>query len=164
MAQLKTIDLSNGLTAELRPAVTEDVYPIVALLADDRLGRTRDRIDGGESLEPYLTAFASIDADPAHQLVVATVDGVVVGTLQFSVLPGLARRGALRAQIEAVRVAGGYRSAGLGAAMITWAIEEAERRECSLVQLTTDKSRADAHRFYARLGFTASHEGFKLAL
>lgn len=164
MAQLKTVDLSNGLTAELRPAVTGDVHTIVALLADDPLGRTRDGIVDGESLEPYLTAFATIDADPAHQVVVATVGGVVVGTLQLSILPGLARRGASRAQIEAVRVAEDYRSAGLGAAMITWAIEEAERRKCALVQLTTDKSRADAHRFYARLGFTASHEGFKLAL
>lgn len=164
MAQLTTVDLSNGMTAELRPALTDDVFTIVALLGDDPLGRIRDGIDDDESLEAYLTAFAAIDADPAHQLVVATVEGVVVGTLQFSVLPGLARRGALRAQIEAVRVAADYRSAGLGAAMITWAIEEAERRECALVQLTTDKSRSDAHRFYARLGFTASHEGFKLAL
>jgi len=95
---------------------------------------------------------------------VAERDGQIVGTLQLSFLPGLARRGALRAQIEAVRVAQGERGSGLGAAMMGWAIEEARRRGCALVQLTTDKSRADAHRFYARLGFVASHEGMKLAL
>jgi GNAT superfamily N-acetyltransferase len=84
--------------------------------------------------------------------------------MQVSFLPGLARRGSLRAQIEAVRVAGSTRGSGLGAAMMTWAIDEARRRGCALVQLTSDKSRADAHRFYQRLGFVPSHEGMKLAL
>ncbi len=88
----------------------------------------------------------------------------VVATLQLSLIPGLARRGALRAQIEAVRVARAHRSRGLGAVIIGWAIEESRRRGCALVQLTTDKSRTDAHRFYERLGFVASHEGMKLAL
>ena len=164
MAKLKTLRLPTGVAAELRSATAEDLPAIVRLLADDPLGLTRDGIDDGEALQQYLAAFEAIDADPAHLLVVATVDDAVVGTLQFSVLPGLARRGALRAQIEAVRVATDHRSAGLGAAMITWAIEEARRRDCALVQLTTDKSRVDAHRFYARLGFTASHEGFKIPL
>lgn len=86
------------------------------------------------------------------------------GTLQLSVLPGLARRGASRAQIEAVRVRGRYRDRGLGTAMVTWAIDKARRRGCALVQLTSDRSRGDAHRFYRRLGFTASHDGFKLPL
>ncbi len=94
----------------------------------------------------------------------AEQDGQIVGTMQLSFLPGLARRGALRAQIEAVRVAQSQRGSGLGAAMMGWAIEEARRRGCALVQLTTDKSRTDAHRFYARLGFVATHEGMKLAL
>ncbi len=84
--------------------------------------------------------------------------------MQLSFLPGLARRGALRAQIEAVRVRDDHRGRGLGAALFQWAIEEARRRQCALVQLTTDKSRADAHRFYERLGFVASHEGLKLRL
>ena len=91
------------------------------------------------------------------------VDGAdVVATLQLSVLPGLSRQGALRGQVEAVRVAAGHRGRGLGAAMLRWAIEEARRRGCALVQLTTDKSRDDAHRFYERLGFVASHQGMKL--
>ncbi|HKD89893.1 MAG TPA: GNAT family N-acetyltransferase, partial [Streptosporangiaceae bacterium] len=106
----------------------------------------------------------AIDADPAHTLVVAEQAGEIVGTMQLSFLPGLARRGALRAQIEAVRVAESNQGSGLGSAMIGWAIDEARRRGCALVQLTTDKSRRDAHRFYQRLGFVASHEGMKLAL
>lgn len=84
--------------------------------------------------------------------------------MQLSFLPGLARRGALRAQIEAVRVGHDYRSIGLGDALFGWAIEEAQRRGCALVQLTTDKSRMDAHSLYERLGFVASHEGLKLSL
>ena len=115
-------------------------------------------------LTAYEEAFLAIDADPAHLLLVAEAGGEVIGTMQLSYLPGLARRGALRAQIEAVRVAGGARGSGLGAAMMTWAIEAARRRGCALVQLTTDKSRTDAHRLYERLGFVASHEGMKLAL
>jgi GNAT superfamily N-acetyltransferase len=113
---------------------------------------------------PYATAFAAIDTDPAQLLVVATHGIEVVATMQLSFIPGLARRGALRAQAEAVRVAASHRSRGLGAAMFQWAIDEARRRGCALVQLTTDKTRADAYRFYERLGFTASHEGFKLQL
>lgn len=115
-------------------------------------------------LQVYLRAFAVINADPAHLLLVGTDKAQVVATMQLSFLPGLARRGALRAQIEAVRVRSDYRSRGLGAALFEWAIHEARSRGCALVQLTTDKSRADAHRFYERLGFVASHEGFKLKL
>ena len=90
--------------------------------------------------------------------------GGVAGTLQLTLIPGLARRGALRAQIEAVRVHAAHRGRGLGAALFGWAVEEARRRGCALVQLTTDKKRADAHRFYDRIGFTASHEGYKMSL
>ena len=88
--------------------------------------------------------------------------GAVVATLQLTVIPGLARRGSLRGQIEAVRVHEDLRGRGLGEALMTWAIDEARRRGCTLVQLTSDKRREDARRFYERLGFTASHEGFKL--
>ncbi len=88
----------------------------------------------------------------------------MVGTLQLSFIPGLSRRGALRAQIEAVRVRADQRRSGLGTAMVGWAVDEARRRGCGLVQLTTDRSRQDAHRFYERLGFIASHAGLKLAL
>lgn len=154
----------QGATVALRRATTEDVAMIVDLLAADQLGSSRDGITTDEDLRSYLAAFDAIDADPAHLLLVATDAAQVVATMQLSFLPGLARRGALRAQIEAVRVRHDYRSRGLRAGLFEWAIEEARRRDCALVQLTTDKSRADAHRFYERLGFVASHEGLKLAL
>jgi len=151
-------------TATLRPASIDDVRAIVELLAADQLGATRDGADDDEGLEPYRRAFEAIDADPAHLLLVAESGGEIVATMQLSFLPGLARRGALRAQIEAVRVRADQRGSGLGGELMIWAIEEARRRGCALVQLTSDKRRTDAHRFYERLGFVASHEGFKLAL
>jgi GNAT superfamily N-acetyltransferase len=147
----------------LRSAREPDVPAIIGLLAADQLGATRDGIRSAADHEAYLGAFRAIDRDPAHQLLVADAAGPVVGTMQLSYLPGLARRGAWRAQIEAVRVHADYRSRGLGAAMFRWAIAEARRRGCALVQLTTDKSRGPAHRFYQRLGFVASHEGMKLS-
>jgi GNAT superfamily N-acetyltransferase len=148
----------------LRTATEGDVAPIVALIAADQLGATRDGVRDEADLAAYAAAFQRIDSDPAHLLIVAEAAGRIAGTMQLSFLPGLARRGALRAQIEAVRVAESQRGSGLGGAMLRWAIEEARRRGCALVQLTTDKSRTDAHRFYQRLGFIASHEGMKLAL
>ena len=153
-----------GSTVILREGARAEVSAIVALLADDQLGSTRDGASSAADLEPYLRAFEAIDADPAHLLLVA-VDGTqVVATLQLSFLPGLARHGALRAQIEAVRVRQDHRGHGLGAALFEWAVQEAVRRGCALVQLTTDRSRDDALRFYERLGFVASHEGLKLVL
>jgi GNAT superfamily N-acetyltransferase len=106
-----------------------------------------------------------IDADPAQLLVVvADATGAVVGTLQLTFIPGLARRGALRAQVEAVRISRQLRGQGVGGELLAWAIQEAHRRGCALVQLTSDKRRQDAHRFYGRFGFVASHDGFKLRL
>jgi GNAT superfamily N-acetyltransferase len=163
MTALAEIELPRGLV-ELRPARMSDVPAIVALIAADQLGATRDGVRDEADLTAYERAFAAIDADPAHILVIAESSAGIVGTMQLSFLPGLARRGALRAQIEAVRVAESARGSGLGAAMIGWAIEESRRRGCALVQLTSDKSRVDAHRFYQRLGFVASHEGMKLRL
>ena len=151
-------DLGGGIV--LRRAAAADLPAIVALLTDDPLGATRE-VAGPA---PYERAFAAVDADPAHLLVVADDAGEVVGTLQLSFLPGLSRGGALRAQVEAVRVHADSRGVGLGQALLTWAVDEARRRGCALVQLTTDKSRRDAHRFYDRLGFVASHEGYKLQL
>lgn len=146
-------------TYEVRRAARADVRAIVALIAADQIGATRD----GGDLAPYERAFARIDADPAQLLVVVTdPPGAVVASLQLSFIPGLARRGALRAQIEAVRVRGDLRGRGLGHALLAWAIDEARRRDCALVGLTSDKRREDAHRFYERLGFSATHDGFKL--
>ena len=163
MAILKVLQLDQTWVG-LRTATVADVPEIVALLAADQLGATRDGIDSAADLDRYERAFRDIDSDPAHLLVVAEADDKIVGTMQLSFLPGLARRGALRAQIEAVRVADDYRGRGLGAQMFGWAIEEASRRGCALVQLTSDKSRTAAHRFYQRLGFEASHDGLKLKL
>lgn len=143
----------------IRPATESDVPAIVGLLADDEIGAGRE---SPHDLAPYRAAFAAIDADASETLVVAERDGAVVGTLQLSMLPGLSRRGALRAQVEGVRVASSARGGGLGETLLRWAVDEARARGCVLVQLTSDKQRTDAHRFYRRLGFTATHEGYKL--
>jgi GNAT superfamily N-acetyltransferase len=163
MDTLATIDLGST-SVVLRRAQARDVAAIVGLLAADQLGATRDGLRTAADLAVYQQAFRAVDGDSAQLLVVADSAGDVVGTMQLSFIPGLARRGALRTQIEAVRVEEAYRRAGLGAAMITWGVSEARRRGCGLVQLTTDKSRPAAHRFYERLGFVASHEGMKLSL
>ncbi|MZQ89385.1 GNAT family N-acetyltransferase [Frigidibacter albus] len=151
----------RGLT--FRRAVAGDVPALVALLADDVLGVQREQT-GPEGLGRYDAAFALIDADPNQFLCVAEREGQIAGTLQLSFIPGLARGGAMRGQIEAVRVAAGMRGHGIGRAMFDWAIAECRARGCALVQLTTDRSRADAHRFYDGLGFVASHVGYKKQL
>ncbi|MFU8850640.1 GNAT family N-acetyltransferase [Micromonospora sp. SL1-18] len=144
-----------------REAVRADLPAIIALLADDVLGKARDFIEVDEA---YEKAFADIDADPRNHLVVADAGGELVGCMQITYLPGLGRHGAERSLIEAVRVRSDRRGRGLGREMMTWAIDRARERGCALVQLTTDKTRTDAHRFYRNLGFAASHEGMKLAL
>ena len=145
----------------LRRATVDDVVQLTALLADDALGHDRE---AATDLAPYRAAFTEIDADPAHLLVVAESAGRVVGTLQLSFLPSLARRGARRGQVEAVRVHRDHRGVGLGTALVRWAVDEAGRRGCRLVQLTSDGRRPGAHAFYERLGFAPSHVGFKLDL
>ena len=145
---------------QLREARREDVPQIVGLLADDVLGAGRE----GPADDAYFTAFDQIEADPRSRLLVAESGGRVVGTLQLSTLPGLSRHGMLRGQIEAVRVAADQRGQRLGRRMIEWAIEQARGQGCGLLQLTSDKQRPDAVRFYQSLGFTASHEGLKLPL
>jgi GNAT superfamily N-acetyltransferase len=144
-----------------REATRADLPALVALLADDVLGKARDHAEVDAA---YERAFADIDADPRNILVVADDGGEVVACMQITYIPGLGRHGAERSLIEAVRVRADRRGRGVGARLVTWAIERARERGCALVQLTTDKSRVDAHRFYARLGFVASHEGMKLAL
>ena len=147
----------------LRRATEADLPAIIAMLADDGLGAGRE--DASLPLAaPYLAAFAAIAADANQFLAVAELDGAVVGTLQLSFIPGLSHKGAWRGQIESVRVASSQRGTGLGQRIFEWAITQCRARGCRMVQLTTDKSREDAHRFYARLGFVASHEGFKLKL
>ncbi|MGW0765927.1 N-acetyltransferase family protein [Streptomyces sp. NPDC002676] len=146
---------------EIRTATADDLPAIVALLADDPLGAQRESL---EDLTPYRTALIRLESDPNQHLVVAVREGRVVGTLQLTIIPGLSRKGATRSIIEGVRIHADERGSGLGTQFIEWAIEESRRLDCQLVQLTSDSSRTDAHRFYERLGFTASHVGFKLQL
>lgn len=146
-----------------RTAIANDLPTIIAMIADDQLGQARE--DASQPLDQrYLDAFAAIERDPNQRLVVAEQDGAVIGCMQITFIPGISRRGAWRGQIESVRVARSMRGAGIGRAMFEWGIAECRRQGCGLVQLYTDKSRADAHRFYERLGFKASHEGMKLSL
>ena len=151
----------NDLT--FRRASAADLEDIVALLADDELGRKRE--DPDPPLNPrYIDAFAAIDADRNQFLAVVEEGGRIVGCLQLSFIPGLSRLGLWRGQIESVRIASTRRGGGLGKRMFEWAIEECRKRGCEIVQLTTDKCRTDARRFYEGLGFVASHEGMKLTL
>ncbi|SOD63792.1 Acetyltransferase (GNAT) family protein [Streptomyces zhaozhouensis] len=131
------------------------------MLADDPLGAARESPD---DLTPYEAAFARFASDPHQRLLVAEENGQVVGTLQLAILFGLSRRGSSRALIEGVRVRTDRRGAGIGGWLIRQAVEEARREGCALVQLTSDASRTDAHRFYERLGFQATHVGYKLTL
>lgn len=147
----------------MRRATADDLPAIVALLADDPLGGTRE--DASVPLDAgYGAAFDAINADPNQLLAVAEIDGVVVGTLQLSYLAGLSFRGAWRGQIEAVRVETAVRGQGIGAQMVEWAVGLCRDRGCRMVQLTSNLSRTDAHRFYERLGWERSHAGFKLYL
>ena len=150
-------------TVVFRRARPSDLSAIVALLADDPIARLRE--DVTEPLAAaYLDAFAAIEADPNQLLAVATAGDRVVGTLQITFIPGLSRKGAWRGQIEGVRIAADHRGGGLGRRAFEWAVEECRSRGCVLAQLTTDRERPEAHRFYERLGFTASHLGDKKAL
>lgn len=146
---------------DIRRATRDDVPAIVAMLRDDPLGATRESAPDDPA---YLTAYEAIAADPHQWLVVGVRSGEVVATLQLTVIPGLSRRGARRALIEAVRVRSDQRGGGLGETLIRWAVATARAEGCVMVQLTTDKSRVDAHRFYERLGFTNTHLGYKLPL
>jgi GNAT superfamily N-acetyltransferase len=146
-----------------RAAIRGELPAIVAMLADDALGATREKLASPLPAE-YYAAFDAIERDPNNELIVADLNGKAVGVLQLTYLPGISRLGSWRALIEGVRVDASMRSAGLGRKLIACAVERARSRGCRLVQLTSDKSRPDAIRFYESLGFVASHEGFKLAL
>lgn len=146
-----------------RLAEAQDLAAIVQLLADDPMGSKRE--DASEAARPaYQAAFQSISSDPNNDLIVAVSDQQVVGVLQITYIPNLTFQGSWRAQIEGVRVASDFRSAGVGRSMLAWSIDRARARGCVMVQLTTDKSRPEAIRFYERLGFAASHQGMKLKI
>ena len=154
----RTVDVS------FRRARRADVPDIVRLLADDDLGASREQRDGVVA-ESYWRAFEAIDADPGEMLIVAeTDDARVVGTLQLSFITYMTFEGGTRGQIEGVRVDSSFRGEGVGQRMLAYAIDRCRQRGCHLVQLTTNKVRTDAHRFYERLGFEASHQGLKLVL
>ena len=153
------------MTANLqfRQASARDLPRLVAMLADDELGAQRE--DSSQPLNSsYRSAFDAIDRDPNNALIVAEIDASIVGMLQLTFIPYLTYIGSWRCLIEGVRVLPGYRGQGLGTALIEWAIEAARKRQCRILQLTSDKQRPDALRFYESLGFEATHEGFKLRL
>src|SRR5438309_11605305 len=148
----------NAESVSIRPARREDVAAIVAMLADDRLGSARERVEDPLPAS-YYEAFERIERDSNLQLVVAESEGRVVGCLQLAILPGLSSQGGLRGLLEDVRVASDCRSRGIGEQLVQWAVTEAKARGCNLVELLTHQTRTDAQRFYKRLGFTASHVG-----
>ena len=147
----------------VRRATPADLPSIVRLLADDDLGSQRERYEDPLP-ESYYSAFEQIDRDPNHELSVAERNGEVIGTLHLMYLPSISYQGGLRAQIESVRVDKRFQSQGIGSQMMKWSMDRARQRGAHIVQLTTHKTRADAHRFYERLGFKGTHLGMKLNL
>ena len=147
----------------VRAATRDDVPRIVQLLADDVLGQSRERFETPLP-DVYYDAFDAISRDPNNELVVAVLDGSIAGVLQLTFIPYLTHQGGWRALIEGVRIASETRGKGIGRELIQWAIDRAVERRCRIIQLTTDKTRQDALRFYESLGFQATHEGMKLRL
>ena len=162
--EIRPAPLLNG-SFRVRRATRLDVGPIVALLQSDELGAPGPPGSHDGGLEPYLEAFGAIDADPAHFLAaVEDAGGRIAGTLQLTLVPCLAAGAVPRLQVEAVHVRADLRSLGLGAAMMEWAVAQGRSNGAGLVQLTSNHRRKAAHRFYRRLGFEASHIGFKRRL
>ncbi len=148
--------------AVLRRARTDDADALIALLADDAISAARGDQASASDRPAYLSALADVLAEPSNDLLVVESGGAVVATLQLTSIPGMARRGARRLLVEAVRVRGDLRSTGIGTAMMRWVMTSAaDALHADLIQLTSDAARTDAHRFYERLGFTGSHVGFK---
>ncbi|WP_085907275.1 GNAT family N-acetyltransferase [Kiloniella majae] len=146
-----------------RHAQEADLPTIISMLADDDLGAKREDASWPVN-QKYRTAFEAIDKDPNQYLAIVEQAEEIIGCLQLTFIPGLSRLGMWRGQIESVRIASSHRGSGLGSQMFEWAIAECRNRGCELVQLTTDKARPDALKFYEKLGFKASHEGMKLSL
>lgn len=146
-----------------RQATRADLLAIVRMLADDDLGSQREKFEASLP-QSYYSAFEQINSDPNHELIVAELNGEVIGTLHLMFLPSISYQGGLRAQVESVRVDKRFQSQGIGSQMMQWTMERARQRKAHVVQLTTHKSRVDAHRFYERLGFKGSHLGMKISL
>ncbi len=144
-----------------RLASNDDISTIIQMLSDDPLGANRERFEDPLP-EMYYKAFNFINDDPNNELVVVTIDKNIAGFMQITFIPYLTYQGKWRALIEGVRVNKDYRSQGIGKQLFQWAIQRAKDRNCHLIQLTTDKKRPDAIRFYKSLGFVSSHEGMKL--
>lgn len=150
-------------TIAFRRATLEDLPKIVEMLADDFLGAERERFQIPLPAD-YVLAFEEIDADDNNDLIVVEEKGEIVGTMQITFIPSISFQGGLRAQIESVRVVAERRGQGIGKKMFEWAILRARRKNCRMIQLSTNSDRADAQRFYENLGFKASHVGMKLYL
>lgn len=148
---------------EFKTANVNHLPAIVRLLADDELGATRERFEHPLP-KAYIDAFAKIEQQIGNSIIVALDNNEVIGCIQLTIIPGIARLGTTRAQIEGVRIDSDYRGTGVGESLFRYAINEARAMGCGMIQLTTDKKRKDAHRFYERLGFVASHDGMKLLL
>lgn len=146
-----------------RPATRQDLPDIVRMLADDELGSQREKCEDPLP-EPYYIAFEQINRNADHRLIVAELDGKVIGTLHLIFLPSISYRGGLRAQVESVRVDRQYQNLGIGSEMMKWTIARAKEDGARMVQLTTHRTRQAAHRFYERLGFKGNHLGMKLDL
>ncbi|MGI9542400.1 MAG: GNAT family N-acetyltransferase [Cyclobacteriaceae bacterium] len=149
--------------SSIRKATSADLSAIVKMLADDPLGAKREHFRDPLP-KAYHEAFEAIDGDPNQALMVAEIEGAVVGTFQLTYIPYLTYQGSWRVQIEAVRVHSDHRGQGLGKQLFEWAIEQAKEKGAHVLQLTTNKQRPDALAFYKSLGFVASHEGMKLHL
>jgi GNAT superfamily N-acetyltransferase len=157
-------DLSQPAAAPdrltIRPATGADIAAIVVLMADDVLGRAREDVSPA-AFRAYAEAFERVEAQPGNQVWVAERGGATVATMQTVLIPGLSHQGATRLEIEALIVGAPHRGQGIGAALVAFALEEARRNGARIVQLTSSAGRAEARRFYERMGFTATHTGFK---
>lgn len=157
---------ARGRDVVIRRATRDDLNPIIRLLSDDAISAGRGDVASAEDADAYAAALDRIIDDPSNELIVVQDQaGAVVGTLQLTVIPGMARRGSTRLLVEAVRVMSTERSSGIGSALMRWVMEQAAiELDAPLVQLTSDAARSDAHRFYTRLGFVDSHIGFKYSV
>jgi len=163
LATAKSRQPQISMNIDFRNADKDDISNLVNLLADDELGSGREDISVPLN-QSYVDAFHNIDKDPNNELTVVESNGELVGMLQLTFIPYLTHIGSWRCLIEGVRIARNYRGKGLGTRLFSWAIRRARERNCSIVQLTSDKQRPDALRFYESLGFKATHEGFKLKI